>query len=74
MDALAKWFMKTGSLLVLAGLVLMWMKRRNWLGVVGHVPGDVRWKVGSSHMRLPIGSGLLALVLLTIYMNTGRRR
>ena len=72
MDSLARWFLKTGSVLLLIGALLKGTKRMSW---AGRIPGDTTWQLGKRPVRLPLGTGAVLLLLLTIYLNTaGRRR
>jgi len=68
---MAKWFLKTGSLLILVGALFMGVKRMRW---PGRLPGDINWKIGSSRMVVPLGTAALLGLVLTLYLNlTGRR-
>ena len=72
MNRIAKWFMKTGSVLVLIGVLLTSAKR---IRLPGRLPGDLAWKVGSRQVRIPLGTSALMSLLLALYLNlSGRRR
>lgn len=72
MDSLARWFLKTGSVMLLIGALLKGAKRMRW---AGRIPGDMTWQLGKLPVKLPLGTGVAMLLLLTIYLNAaGRRR
>ena len=61
MDVLARWFFKTGAILLLIGGLLRASKRLKW---IGRVPGDLEVPIAGRPVRLPLGtSAILALIV-----------
>lgn len=69
---LANWFMKTGAVLLGLGAALTAIARIQYKSVT---PGDKSFSIGNRTVRLPLGTGLIVLLLATLYLNTiGRKR
>jgi hypothetical protein len=69
---LANWFLKTGAVLLALGTVLTAIARIRYKPVA---PGDKSFSIGNRTVQLPLGTGLIVLLVATIYLNTiGRKR
>jgi len=69
MGIIAKWFFKTGFLLMFVGALLVGIRRMRW---PGHLPGDITWKVGSSRVIIPLGTTALIGLVLTLYYSLSK--
>ncbi|HDS74824.1 MAG TPA: DUF2905 domain-containing protein [Firmicutes bacterium] len=69
---LAKWFLRTGMVLVALGVALTAVLRIRYKPVA---PGDQTFSIGKRTIQLPLGTGIIVLLLSTLYLNTlGRQR
>jgi hypothetical protein len=68
---LAKWFMKTGAVLLALGAALTAVARVRYKPVA---PGDKSFAIGNRTVQLPLGTGLIVLLLATLYLNTIGRK
>lgn len=71
MGTVEKWFLRTGLVLILVGLLLVAIRRLGW---TGRVPGDVTWNLGSRRILLPVGTTALVGLVLIIYDNLAQPR
>jgi len=69
--SLARLMIIAGSLLVAAGLAILFGPRIPWLG---RLPGDMRFSRGGTSIYFPLMSCLLLSLLLTLLFNLLRRR
>ena len=53
-----------GLVFLVAGLIA----RMGPKGVWGHLPGDFAWRIGHVRVFLPLGSSLLASILLALIL------
>jgi uncharacterized membrane protein len=59
-----------GAVLILVGVVVFVGGR---LGL-GHLPGDFSWHGKNTHVYVPLASGLIISVVLTVLLNLFLRR
>lgn len=72
MTAIARWFLKTGLILLAIGAALLGLGNAKFRL---SVPGDRTVSIGKRSFRLPIGTAAVIVALLTLYLNTvGRKR
>jgi hypothetical protein len=72
MTTIARWFLKTGLILLAIGAALFGIGNSK---LRPSVPGDRTVSIGKRSLRLPIGTAAILVVLLTLYLNTfGRKR
>ena len=69
MGLIARWFLKTGFLLMVIGAFLVGARRIGW---PGHLPGDITWKIGSRRLLIPLGTMSLIGLILTLYYNLSK--
>ncbi len=69
---LALWFVLIAAGLALAGFLLSFGSRH--LGWFGRLPGDIRIDGENYTIRIPLVSGLLLSLLITLIANLIRRR
>ena len=55
-----------GGMLIAAGMVLLFFDKIPWLG---HLPGDLQFKVGNVRVHLPLASCVLISLVVTILLN-----
>lgn len=67
MDAIARYMMLAGALLIVGGGVVMLLTRFNI--PIGRLPGDIRIEGENGSFYFPITSSILASVVFTILLN-----
>lgn len=71
MGAVARWLLKTGAVLLAAGVALLSIARFRW---PGHLPGDLSLSTRRSRFVLPFGTTALIGIVLAVYFNLPRFR
>lgn len=66
LGSLGKIIVFIGGMLVLFGLVFMFLPK---VPLVGRLPGDFHWKVGSAHIYIPLASCIILSLALTLILN-----
>jgi hypothetical protein len=77
MSDLASWgrvLIAVGTAILVLGIIFVIAGRVPFLDRLGHLPGDILWRRGSTTIFVPIVTSLLLSVLLTIALNLIFRR
>lgn len=67
---LGRWLILAGAALVAAGVVVRLAPRLPWLG---HLPGDITIRRGGFTLYIPLTTGLLLSLLVTLVARLWRR-
>ncbi len=68
-NAMAKWLILLGVILILLGLIWPWLSR---LGL-GHLPGDIHIKRDNVDFYFPLASSILISLILSLLLWIFRR-
>ena len=61
---IAKWFILAGTVLIIAGIIMILLQK---FGVqLGKLPGDIVWRGSNVTIYIPLMTGLLLSILLTL--------
>ncbi len=69
LESAGKLLLIAGAVLALLGLALWGFSKLDFLGHLGHLPGDVRIERPGFSLHVPLGSMLLLSVALTVIVN-----